>query len=299
MRPTAWLHSENPDIKKPNTYALVVEGGGMRGGFSAGVLDVFLENGFDPFSVYGGTSGGAMNLSSYLSRQHGRNFRIYRDICTSREFISFRKFLSGGHWLDLDWLWQQMESAEPFDVSRAMKSLQGKQLYFTATRTNTGKAEYLSPCALSWMDCLKASAALPVLYRNFITLAGISYTDGGVSDPLPFAHAARLGADVIVVVRSRPSEYRMRSNWGGYFAAARYRRHPELKRSLLRHALVYNHQVETMQKHVRAGTLITIAPDRRTEAGRASVSRLSIEADYQSGRVAGSRFLENTRMESK
>lgn len=65
----------------------------MRGAFSAGVLDIFLEQGFDVFSVYGGTSGGAMNLSSFLSGQHGRNFGIYRDICTSPHFISARKYL--------------------------------------------------------------------------------------------------------------------------------------------------------------------------------------------------------------
>ena len=88
--------------------ALVVEGGGMRGAFSAGVLDVFLEAGFNPFSVYGGASGGAMNLSSFLSGQHGRNFRIYRDICTCPEFISMVKYLRGGHWVDLDWLWREM-----------------------------------------------------------------------------------------------------------------------------------------------------------------------------------------------
>jgi predicted patatin/cPLA2 family phospholipase len=294
---TACLPQENPALKKQWTYALVVEGGGMRGGFSAGVLDVFLENDFDPFSIYGGTSGGAMNLSSYLSRQHGRNFRIYRDICTDKQFISFGKYLRGGHWLDLDWLWWQMASSEPFDVHRAMQAVQGKQLYFATTRVDTGGAEYLSPSASSWMDCLKASAALPVLYRDFIELSGVSYTDGGVSDPLPFAHAARLGADVIVVIRSRPSAYRMRSNWGGCFAAAKYRKHAGLKSSLLQHATIYNYQAETIQKRSQTGSLISIAPDESTAAGRTLVTHSSIEGDYQSGRTAGKRFLENMQME--
>ncbi|MEW6335613.1 MAG: patatin-like phospholipase family protein, partial [Thermodesulfobacteriota bacterium] len=77
--------------------ALVVEGGALRGVFSAGLLDAFIEARFDPFDLYLGVSSGASNIAAFLARMGGRNYRIYRDYARRREFISIRRFLLGGH----------------------------------------------------------------------------------------------------------------------------------------------------------------------------------------------------------
>src|SRR5512135_324999 len=95
--------------------ALVVEGGGMRGIFSAGVLDAFLEQDFDPFDIYIGVSAGACNLSSQVAGQYRRNFRIYTNQMVRPEFISVGKFLRGGHYMDLDWLWETFQRVDPLD----------------------------------------------------------------------------------------------------------------------------------------------------------------------------------------
>ena len=85
--------------------ALVVEGGALRGVFSTGLLDGFLEAQFNPFDLFIGVSSGASNLAAYLAGMIGRNRNIYMDYSLRKEFISFPKFLRGGHLLDLDWLW--------------------------------------------------------------------------------------------------------------------------------------------------------------------------------------------------
>src|SRR5512142_2104419 len=95
--------------------AIVVEGGAMRGVFSAGVLDVFLEKDFDPFDLAIGVSAGACNLASHLARQHGRNKRCYFDLMTQREFFDRRRLFSRRSVLDLDWLWDMLADREPLD----------------------------------------------------------------------------------------------------------------------------------------------------------------------------------------
>src|SRR3954470_7287265 len=99
--------------------AIVVEGGAMRGIFAAGVLDVFHEQGFDPFDLAVGSSAGACNLSSHLAGQHGRNRRCYLTQMRRREFADIRRFFRGGHWLDIDYLWHAFGREDPLDVMAA------------------------------------------------------------------------------------------------------------------------------------------------------------------------------------
>ncbi|MCL4468481.1 MAG: patatin-like phospholipase family protein, partial [Deltaproteobacteria bacterium] len=90
---------------KPVKSALVVEGGGMRGMFTAGVLHAFGSAGFDPFDLYIGVSAGACNLASHLAGQNNRNYDINVNLSTTRDFINGWRFLRGGHFMDIDWLW--------------------------------------------------------------------------------------------------------------------------------------------------------------------------------------------------
>src|SRR4051794_6064259 len=95
--------------------AIVVEGGAMRGIFSAGVLDGLMQLGLDDFDLAIGTSAGACNLASFVARQHGRNLRCYTDIMARRQLFSVRRALRGGHYMDLDWLWGALAAEDPLD----------------------------------------------------------------------------------------------------------------------------------------------------------------------------------------
>src|SRR5271166_5563336 len=142
--------------------AIVVEGGAMRGIFSVGVLDVFLERGFEPFDLAIGASAGACNLASHVARQEGRNRRAYFDLMTRREFIDVRRAALGRSAVDLDWLWATLAEREPLDIEAIGRS--PVEFVVVATSAETGEPLYVRPRSDAIFDALKGSCALPGLY---------------------------------------------------------------------------------------------------------------------------------------
>ncbi|HEY6460399.1 MAG TPA: patatin family protein, partial [Polyangiaceae bacterium] len=216
----------------PGTHertALVVEGGAMRGIFAAGVLDVFLEQRFHPFDLALGVSVGASNLLSYLAGQHGRARRCFLDQMSQPEFISPWRVLRGGHWLDLDWLWEAITRDDPLDCRAAAAS--DVEYALVATCALTGEPRYLAPGAADMLDALKASCALPVLYRGVVRVGGDALVDGGISDPLPVREAYRRGARTIVVVRSRAADFVKKDRLVNRFGAWTLRGTPGIARA--------------------------------------------------------------------
>jgi len=277
--------------KNPGTHksALVAEGGGMRGVFSAGVLDVFFEEKFDPFSIYIGVSAGACNLSSHLAGQYGRNRRLYTDQMTRDEFISIRKFLAGGHMMDLDWLWDIMAKEEPLDTRGAASNLSRKKKKFiiVATSADTGEPLYLSPVRENMLDFLKASSSVPLLYRGFIEIDSVKATDGGVSDPIPVARAFEMGASRIAVIRTRPSGYVKKPGVETFISSRLLRRHPKLSLAIRKQAEIYGRSVEFIADPPQGVGVIEISPPRRLLSGRTTKDRTLLMADYDTGREAG------------
>ncbi|MEN6466632.1 MAG: patatin-like phospholipase family protein [Syntrophaceae bacterium] len=149
----------------PLTKALVVEGGAMRGVFSTGVLDGFLEAGFNPFDLSIGVSSGASNLAAYLAGMHGRNAKIYLDYSLRPEFLSYRRFILGGHLLDLDWMWETTIR----EIRLDLEAIYSRRRPFIAVLTDvmTGSAFYRFTGASDLEQTLKASSAMPLVYRGF------------------------------------------------------------------------------------------------------------------------------------
>jgi predicted patatin/cPLA2 family phospholipase len=169
---------------------LVVEGGALRGVFSTGLLDGFLEAQFNPFDLFIGVSSGASNLAAYLARMIGRNGRIYREYSLSPDFISFSKFFRGGHLLDLDWLWDVTIREIRLDLEAVYSH--GKPFFVVLTDVQTGDAIYHLTSARDLEQVLKASSAVPLLYRGYPKVGGRPITDGGVADALPVGEAMDL-----------------------------------------------------------------------------------------------------------
>jgi predicted patatin/cPLA2 family phospholipase len=268
--------------------AIVVEGGAMRGIFAAGVLDVFLERQFAPFDFAIGSSAGACNLASHLAGQHGRNRRCYLTQMRRREFADVRRFLRGGHWLDIDYLWDAFDREDPLDCTAAARS--ATRLIVAATAVDTGTATYLEPAAADMPEVLRASSAVPVLFRRFVELESRAFTDGGVSAPIPVEEAYRRGARRIVVVRSRPDGFPGPSRLECMVAATMLRGHPELARAFRRYRSIYERASAFVACPPRDCTIIHVAPEtlRTTRTTRdADV----LQADYDQGRRAGERAI--------
>lgn len=271
--------------------ALVVEGGAMRGIFAAGVLDVFMEERFRPFDLALGVSVGASNVLSYLAGQHGRARRCFLDQMSSPEFIDPWRVLRGGHWMDLDWLWDAITREDPLDCEAAAAS--GVEYGLVATCTLTGEARYLAPRAQHMLDALKASCALPVLYRRPVRFGFDALVDGGISDPLPVREAYRRGARTIVVIRSRAADFVKRDRLANHLGAWTMRRTPGIARACRTAASHYRDAVAFIQSPPEDCEVIHVAPFEALATRRTSRDRASLDRDYALGRALGRDAIES------
>ena len=262
----------------------------MRGIFAAGVLDVFLERGFDPFDLAVGASAGACNLASHLAGQHGRNRRCYLTQMRRTEFSDGRRFLRGGHWLDIDYLWAAFDREDPLDVVAA--AAHATPLVVAATDVATGEPAYFEPTAADLSEVLRASSAVPILFRGTVELAGRRFADGGVSAPIPIDEAIRRGARRIVVIRSRPADFPGPSRIECTLAAAALRRdHPGLARAFRRYRTVYARAAASCRVPPPDVRVVHVAPDRPFRTTRTTRDPEVLLADYDRGRAAGERAI--------
>jgi predicted patatin/cPLA2 family phospholipase len=277
-------------VRSSPRVALVVEGGAMRGIFAAGALDVFLEHEFSPFDLVLGVSVGASNALSFLARQHGRSRRCFLDQMSRPEFIDPWRGVRGGHWLDLDWLWDAIEREDPLD--RRAAAACGIEYALVATNVKTGEATYLAPKADDMLEALKASCALPLLYRKTVSLGNEQFVDGGLSDPIPVREAYRRGARTLVVVRSRAAHYVKNARIANRIGAWAMRREPGLVKACRSAAAVYRDAVDFMQSPPPDCHVIQVAPAEALATGRTSRDRTALERDYALGRALGREAIE-------
>lgn len=199
---------------KARKIALVCEGGGQRGIFTAGVLDEFQRAKFNPFDLFIGTSAGAQNLSAFVCGQQGYARRVITRYTTSKLFFDPLRFVRGGNLIDLDWLIDVTQRELPLALESAKLLFDsGREFYMCACRSDDYSPGYFAPTHANWHDLIKASSAIPGFYRLGVDLEGISYLDGGISDAIPVREAARRGADTIVVIRTVPSQMFYTPKW--------------------------------------------------------------------------------------
>ncbi len=276
-----------------NRTALVVEGGAMRSIYPAGVLDVFLEAGYDPFDHCYGVSAGALNLTSYLAGKHGRNYRILTELALRPEFISIRRAIRrDGNVMDLDWLWNAMMQHEPLDGQRVLPDTVQRRLSVCSTRVRDGATFFFQPDNETWPVLARATCALPLFYRRPVHFAGEQWLDGAVSDPLPVEQAYREGARRIVVIRTRPADYRKRASIGHNLIGATLRKHESLRQVVGEVPDRYNRSVQFVLQPPQDVHTAQIAPSRPLRTGRTSRNRLCLESDYRLGRHDAIRYLE-------
>ncbi|TON74222.1 patatin-like phospholipase family protein [Vibrio parahaemolyticus] len=265
--------------------ALIVEGGAMRGVFSCGILDHFLAADFSPFDSFWGVSAGASNLAAYLAKMPGRNLKIYLDYSLRNEFITPSQLIRGGDVMDLDWMWQV--TLEELGIDKEVLAADPRPFFLVVTRQDTGQAEYLTPDVDMLAETMKASSALPVLYRNGVLLNDTRYVDGGVADALPIAEAIKRGATKIMVLRSQIASYRKPRSKFSAITKRMLKETPALIEPMLTRDVRYNQTLELINNPPPGVEIIQVYPPETFELKRLSRSPEPLREAYELGIEAG------------
>ena len=184
---------------------LVLEGGGVRGIYAAGVLDVFLEKGIR-FNGVIGNSAGAIHGCSYLSEQKGRSIRYYKKYCDDPRFMSFRSWLTTGDLVGVDFCYHELpEKLDVYDNEAFKRN--NIPFYAVCTNVETGAPEYIKCTDMNkQIDVIRASSSMPFLSKIVCT-EGKKLLDGGVSDSIPVKKFMEMGYDRIIVVLPKAKGY--------------------------------------------------------------------------------------------
>jgi predicted patatin/cPLA2 family phospholipase len=284
---------------KNGKSALVVEGGGMRCIFAAGVLHSFGKAGFDPFDLYIGVSARACHLASHLAGQHDRNFDITLRYSMTSDFINPWRFLRGGHLMDLDWMWEQTIRNYCLDLAYLFEKLrsQNKEYLIVVTSMESGQAVYLHPDENMLAHYLKVSSSLPVLYRNILEIDNEKATDGGIADAIPVREACRCGATDITVIRSRSAGYvKKHSRLAAAIFSLYFRKYPRLVEKFRKRAENYNASVEFIHSPPEGVRITEIAPPDNTAIGRTTKNETPLRAAYETGIDYGNKFIKTSQL---
>ncbi|WP_444901879.1 patatin family protein [Microbulbifer sp. SSSA007] len=275
--------------KKESLSALVVEGGAMRGIFAAGVLDAFIEANYCPFDFAIGVSAGSTNLIGYLAGDYGRSRRILLDHARRTDFIDWRRYLKGGHFCDISWLWHASYKDVPLNIQSYIDN--AVPLYAVTTSINSGEAHYVRVTEENMHEVFPASCAIPMAYREFPIVDGEPMTDGGLADSIPVIRAYEQGARDITVVLSRPLGYRKPVGAAPKFIKQFFHDHARLFEAVLERGERYNRALDFIQSPPKDCRVSVIAPPEDFPVKRFTQEAELLEQGYQDGRSLGWHFL--------
>lgn len=270
--------------------ALVLEGGGMRGVFTSGVLDAFMKHDLTfPYVV--AVSAGACNGMSYVSHQPRRARISNIDYLARYKYIGLRHLVTQGCIFDRELLYDKFPNQYlPFDFDTFFSS----PMSFEMVTTNclTGQPMYLSERhdRQRALDIVRASSSLPYVSK-IVDVDGIPMLDGGIVDSIPLQHAIDMGHPTNVLVLTRNRGYR---NTGKDMKIPRfiYRKYPRLRVALSHRLAAYNAQLEYVERMEDEGRVICIRPERPMEVDRIEKDIAKLERLYEEGFALGERFCE-------
>jgi len=277
--------------------ALVAEGGGQRGVFTAGILDSWLLNDFNPFDLLIGTSAGAQNLSSYMTKQTGYAKKSIMELSKHPNFFNIKRPLIGESTVDLDWYFEQVDSpSHKLDIEYANAQMESRRLLFSATNAQDLTPSFFDPRKDGWLATLKASSALPFLYKQGVSIGETRYVDGGVSSPIPIQEAYARGAKTVVTIRTVPSDYEAKTPWAHKLKSwvCKKNKCPKILDIITEHENSYEDALSFIKTPPADLKVIEISPPKPLSSKLLGSSCASLKADYEMGLQAGAEFIKNS-----
>lgn len=269
---------------------LILEGGGLRGVYTAGVLDAFIEAEVEFSSVYG-VSAGSCQGCSYLAKQKGRGLRTNIDYVGDPEYFGMRSLLKTGDFFGVDMCYDKIPNVlDPFDYD-AFEEYEGK-FYAVVTNLETGQAEYLrvsNPRKHMWM--IRASSSLPLLSRTVI-VKGKPYLDGGIGDSIPVKQSVADGNSKNVVILTREEGYRKEANPMLPLIRMRYRKYPAFIETAKNRHISYNDTLDYLEAEAEKGNVFLIRPKEKVEVDRLEKDKDKLMRLYEIGYEDGKNAIQ-------
>lgn len=271
---------------------LVLEGGAMRGMYTAGVLDVFLDNEMK-FDGIIGVSAGVLFGVNYLSKQRGRVIRYNKKFIKDKRYMGFWSLLTTGNIINKDFSFYEVpQKLDVFDNETFMKS--DIDFFATVTNVETGEPEYIKLKDLfAQMEVLRATSAMPYV-SQIVELGNGKYLDGGVSDSIPVEKCKEMGYDKIIVILTRPLDYRKKKP-KEFIAKTYYRKYPKFAKTLNNRYKMYNDTVEKIIELENKKEIFVIRPSKTLKIKRIEKDAEKLQEMYDLGLEDGQKVLEDLK----
>lgn len=287
------LPSGNASNKITNG-CIVLEGGAFRGVYGEGVLDALMEADIN-MSCTIGVSAGALNGISYTSGQIGRSARINLKYRHDSRYVGLKAFKESKGIIGFSFMFNELEELDPIDKPRLLTS--DRRLVIVTTNCLTGKPEYFESKDIKTIfQAITASASLPFVSK-MVYINGVPYLDGGCSNKIPYNWAFENGFDKIIVVKTRPDEYRKKisENSNHTFTKLCYRSFPQFAEVLSKSNENYNKQCDEIDKLRQQGKLFVISPSQPVTVSRLERDMEKMGELYYMGYNDGQSQIENIR----
>ena len=268
---------------------LVLEGGALRGLFSAGVIDVMMKNGIDYDGVIGVSAGSNFGCN-YKSRQPGRVIRYNVRFANDPRYMGLRSLITTGDLVGAEFAYHYMPlQLDVFDI--ATFESDPMEFYLVCTDCLTGEPVYYRMDKVDYdsLEWLRASASMPLVTRP-VKVGGRVLLDGGISDSIPLKHFQDMGFDRNVVVLTRPRSYRKEPTklWPYRLLMRRY---PAITQAMAHRHEMYNSQLDYVEREEQAGRIFVIAPEQDLPIGRVEMNVEKMNAVYNIGRETATALL--------
>ncbi|HII3785972.1 TPA: patatin-like phospholipase family protein [Pasteurella multocida] len=259
---------------------LVLEGGGMRAMFTAGVLDVFLTENVQVDGIFA-VSAGVLFGVNYPAKQYGRALRYNKKYLNDKRYMGWHSLLTTGNIVNKDFAFYELPfTLDPFDAETFRQSK--IDFYATLTNVQTGEAEYVKlDDVFNEMEVLRATSAMPFVSK-MVEINGQYYLDGGIADSIPLKKCQALGYDKIIVVLTRPLEYRKKPTPSWIFNLF-YRDYPHLVEKLKTRYQNYNDTVEEIIRLNNNKDIFVIRPSHHLPISRIEKDVEKVQAMYDLG----------------
>lgn len=276
----------NTETITPNTslssVGLVLEGGGLRGMFTNGILDVFMKNGIR-FDAVVGVSAGVLFGCNYKSNQPGRALRYNLRYKDNIEYMSWKSLIKTGNYVNERFSYHLLPyMLDPFDFNEFKKN--PMKFYAVCTDIERGCSVYheiddANGIGMRWMQ---ASASMPVFAKP-VEIDGRYYLDGGITDSIPLKFIQEKGFKKNIVILTQPADFRKKKAHVGLIMKLFLNRYPMVAELMARRHVMYNNELDYIHSELKKGNTFLICPDEKLDIGRLSMKEDKILRVYEAG----------------